>query len=292
MAPDSTIAPELTVILCVHNGAATVRRQLEALDAQEWDGRWDVVIVDNRSTDETPTVLREFTANHPRFRAVQAPDRMGLSHARNVGVAQTQAGAVAFCDDDDRVAPGWVAAMGTALRQHPLVVCRFEWCRPGEPDGTAGRFQRDHVEQLFGYPVAAGVGGWQRWLWEALGGNDESMLDTGEDFDMSIRAHLEHDVTPYFEPSAVCHIVRRRGFRATFRQARRYGESSVTLYRRYGTGRVDRRAELRRAMRTWGWLARHVFDLRDQKRRTVWARHAGMRLGRLEASLRSHTLWL
>jgi glycosyltransferase involved in cell wall biosynthesis len=284
---------ELTVILCVRNGADRVHTQLETLARQSWDAPWDVVLVDNASTDGTGAVLRAFAAEHERFRVVDAPDRLGLSHARNVGVANTTAASVAFCDDDDIVGEGWVRAMGTALRDHPIVACQFEWNKL-RPEGTAldySPFQRCGLSEVFGYPVAAGVGGWQRWLWNALGGNDESMTFTGEDFDMSIRAFLEHDITPHFEPAAVCHIARRSGRRATFRQARRYGRSSVVLYRRYGRGRADRAAELRAALREWAWLAVHLVDLRNAQIASLWMRRAGARIGRLEQSIRSFTFW-
>ena len=286
-------APELTVILCVRNGAARVRTQLETLARQEWNGRWDVLLVDNASTDATPEVLRAFAAEHDRFRVVDAHDRLGLSHARNVGVANTRARSVAFCDDDDLVGDGWVAAMGTALRTHPVVACQFEWneLRSDEDPVDYTTFQRRELSSVFGYAVASGVSGWQRELWESLGGNDESMTFTGEDFDMSIRAFLRCGIEPYFEPAAVCHIARRTGRRATYRQARRYGRSSVVLYERYGRGRADRVTAVRRALRDWCWLALHVFDLRDDHEGVRWMRRAGTRVGRLEQSLRSRVFW-
>jgi glycosyltransferase involved in cell wall biosynthesis len=290
--------PELTVVLCVHNGAATIARQLDALARQRWDAPWEVLVVDNASTDDTHRIVTDFAATDPRFRVVDAPHRLGLSYARNVGAANARAPAIAFCDDDDLVGDGWVAAMGTALREHAVVACRFDWqdAAAAEPVPVAGTpvgagFQAQRVEQMFGLPVAAGVGGWQRWLWDALGGNDESLTWTGEDFDMSIRAYLEHGVRPHFEPDAVYHVVRREGARATFRQARAYGRASVTLFARYGRERADRPAELRRALRSWLWLARHVGDVRDARRGKRWARQAGLRLGRLEQSIRSCTLW-
>jgi glycosyltransferase involved in cell wall biosynthesis len=293
---DGAVAPrpDLTVILCVHNGAATMRRQLDALAAQQWHGTWEVLVVDNRSTDATSTIAGERAATDSRFRVVAAPDRAGLSHARNVGVANSAAPAVAFVDHDDEVAPGWLAAMGDALRDHPVVACRLEWDELGAPAGTraAGGFQHHGIEDYLGFPVATGASGWQRWLWDALGGNDESLTHTGEDFDMSIRAYLEHGVVPTFEPSAVYRVSRRGDRRSTFRQARAYGRSSVTLYRRYGQGRVDRRAEVRSALKTWAWLARHVLDLREPQAGARWARRAGIRAGRLEQSLRLRTLWL
>jgi glycosyltransferase involved in cell wall biosynthesis len=270
-----------------------MRRQLEALAEQRWDHDFEVVIVDNRSTDATGEVARAFAAAHPGFRVVDAPDRAGLSHARNVGVRNTTAKAVSFCDDDDLVGDGWVAAMGNALHEHALVACRLDWRSLNDPETMLfGGFQRDGIEQMFGYPVAAGVAGWQRWLWDALGGNDESLDFTGEDFDMSIRAFRDYGVTPHFEPAAVYYIAMRPTRRSSFRQARKYGRSSVVLYGRYGRGRVDARAECRRSLRSYAWLARHVFDLRDAETGALWARRAGLRVGRLEQSVRSHTLWL
>jgi glycosyltransferase involved in cell wall biosynthesis len=291
-----TFTPELAVILCVRNGARTIRGQLEALDSEQWDAPWEVVIVDNDSSDDTPAIIADFARAHPRFRVVTAREKHGLSHARNVGVASTGAAAVAFCDDDDEVSAGWVAAMGTALREHPIVACRFEWSQ-AHLDGDrrallGGVFQADGIEEVFGYPVAAGVGGWQRWLWQELGGNDESLTFTGEDFDMSIRAYRERGITPYFEPNAVYHIARRAGLRANFRQARRYGRASVVLYARHGRGRVDRRAETKRALRSWGWLVTHPFALRHAEAGVQWVRIAGTRVGRLEQSVRSRTVWL
>ena len=285
---------ELSVILCVRNGAESISEQLEALAAQQWDEPWEVLVVDHESSDTTPQLVAQYVERDPRFRMIAARGKRGLSFARNVGVANTTARAVAFCDHDDLVADGWVAAMGRALRDHAVVACRFDWNRVGNSRAAVrgGVFQHDRVEQIFGLPAVSGVSGWQRWLWVALGGNDESLTFTGEDFDMSIRAYLEHGAVPYFEPDAVYHVARRSGLRPTFRQARAYGRSSAVLYRRYGRGRVDVRSARKKALRSWAWLMLHVLDLRDAEAGPRWAREAGKRFGRLEQSIRSRTLWL
>ena len=77
-------------------------------------------------------------------------------------------------------------------------------------DGRAD-FQSTEIERLFGLPVVNGATGWNRALWLALGGNDESMRTTGEDFDMALRAHLEAGVEPYFAEDAVYNCRRRTG---------------------------------------------------------------------------------
>lgn len=284
---------ELTVILPVRDGAATVRRQIEAVLASRWDHPWELLVVDNGSTDATAEIVAEYIVRDPRVRLVQAFDHAGLSHARNVGVEHARGAAVAFCDDDDAVGPGWVAAMGEALRDHPVVASHMVYDTMSDPAALEGRadFQSADIERLFGYPIVNGASGWQRSLWLELGGNDESLRTTGEDFDMALRAHLEHQVQPFFAEDAVYHCRRRAGSRATFRQARRYGWSHVELYRRYGRGRVDRRRELRRALTTWWWLLRSLPSLRRPDARTLWAWRAGQRVGRLEGSVRSRTLW-
>jgi glycosyltransferase involved in cell wall biosynthesis len=293
---DSPTPPplELSVILCVRNGAGSISDQLEALAAQEWDAPWEVLVVDHESTDATAQVVGAFIERDPRFRMIAARAKRGLSFARNVGVANSTARAVAFCDHDDLVGERWVAAMGNALRDHAVVACRFDWNRVGNsgPALRGGIFQHDRVEEIFGLPAVSGVSGWQRWLWEALGGNDETLTFTGEDFDMSIRAYLEYGVTPHFAADAVYHVARRAGLRPTFRQARAYGRSSVVIYDLYGSGRVDLRRARKQALKSWAWLVLHVFDLRDADAGPRWARQAGKRYGRLEQSIRSRTLWL
>jgi glycosyltransferase involved in cell wall biosynthesis len=285
---------DLTVVLPVHNGAATVEGQLAALEQSDWDGAWEVLIVDNRSTDETPELVAAYVNRSDRFRVVQATDHAGLSYARNVGVAQARGRAVAFCDDDDVVDARWVRAMGEALRDHPVVGSHMVYETLSDAAALEGRaaFQADHIERLFGYPIVNGASGWHRSLWMELGGNDETLRTTGEDFDMALRAHLEHGVEPHFEPEALYHCRRRAGFRATFRQARRFGWAHVELYRRYGRGRVDRRRELRRALATWRGLVRELPSLRRSEERTIFAWRAGQRVGRLEGSIRARTLWL
>jgi glycosyltransferase involved in cell wall biosynthesis len=284
---------DLTVILPVRNGADTIAAQLDALTGSSWSGSWEILVVDNGSTDATPEVVAGYVLRDPRVRVVQAVDHAGLSHARNVGVKQARGRAVAFCDDDDIVSDRWVAAMGEALRDHAIVASHMEYESLSDPAALDGRadFQSSGIETLFGYPIVNGASGWQRTTWNDVGGNDEGLRTTGEDFDMALRAVIGGGAQPYFAGDAVYHCRRRAGFRATFRQARRFGWSHVELYKRYGRGRVDRRRELRRAASTWYWLVRSLPSLRDPRSRTLWAWRAGQRIGRLEGCLRSRTLF-
>jgi glycosyltransferase involved in cell wall biosynthesis len=293
---DPSPPPELTVILPVYNGAAHIAEQLDALVAQEWSHPWELLVVDNASTDLTPSIVEQCARRHPGLvRTISAPDAHNLSYVRNVGARAARADAFAFCDDDDIVGPAWVASMGDALHDHRLVGSHMEYGRLSPRAALTDRadFQSDHIETLFGVPVVNGVSGVQRSLWEALGGNDESLGATGEDLDFALRAHLQEGVEPYFATGAVYHVRRRGSRRTTFRQARRYGRALALLYRRYGSDRPGKqRNNVREVVWAWLWIGLHVNEAFDPSRSLRWAWRAGTRLGRLEGSLRQRVLYL
>jgi len=286
---------DLTVVVPVYNGAATLAEQLDALAGQDWDGAWEVVVVDNGSTDDTPRIVARAVAAHERIRSVRADDAHNLSYVRNVGVQASSAAAVAFADADDVVGAGWVAAIGRALAEHPLVGSRLEYGRLNPPGSAAGRaeFQSTGIGRFYGLPNLAGAGhGCQREVFDRLGGNDERWDDTGEDFDFSFRAARDLGIEPTFVPDAVYHYRRRNEPRAAFRQARRYGRSHVALYREFGRGDPANRPSQRRAVKTDLWLLAHAHHGLRRATRLGWAWKAGIRLGRLEGSLRTRTLYL
>src|SRR5262245_10940945 len=106
--------------------AATIGAQLEALANQSWSEPWEIIVSDNGSRDDSVRVVERYAARIPHLRLVDSSDRRGAAHARNVGARAAAAPALAFCDADDEVGAGWVAAMGTALATHDFVACRID----------------------------------------------------------------------------------------------------------------------------------------------------------------------
>jgi glycosyltransferase involved in cell wall biosynthesis len=294
-APSSaTPSPALSVILCTLNGRATIRKQLEALAGQMTDRRFEVIVVDNGSTDDTTAVINSFGELQGRLRIVPAHERKNLSYARNVGVKAASAEFVAFCDDDDVVGYTWVDGLLEALEAGPYVASAMEYDRLNSPARLRGRarFQSQQVEEMFGIPVTNGAIAIARTLWLEIGGNDEDFGTTGEDFDFAMRFFEETGIRPTMADRAVYHYLLRSGGRSSFRQARRYGESHAQLYARHGRGRVDVKANTRDAARDWWWIASRAPLALLGKRRENWATHAGRRLGRLVGSVSYRVLWL
>jgi glucosyl-dolichyl phosphate glucuronosyltransferase len=101
---------KITVILCTYNRAESLARALASVaKSQMPDGAvWEVVVVDNNSSDNTRAVVTEFAEHSPHiFRYVFEP-KPGKSNALNRGIRETNADVIAFMDDDVQVEPDWL----------------------------------------------------------------------------------------------------------------------------------------------------------------------------------------
>jgi glycosyltransferase involved in cell wall biosynthesis len=109
------------VVLSTFNRAERLQPALDALLAQNGSVEYEILVVDNNSTDATAAVVGAVAERaNGRVRYVFEP-RQGLSHARNRGIDLARAPIIAFSDDDVRVAPDWVDRIARAFDAHPDV---------------------------------------------------------------------------------------------------------------------------------------------------------------------------
>ncbi len=277
---------KLSVIMPCLNAAATIGVQLEALAGQVWEGDWEVVVADNGSTDCSREIVESYRGRLPGLKLVDASDRRGQAHARNAGAAAAGGDAFLFCDADDEVAPGWLAALGRALAAHEFVACRYdnEKLNPAWVQSTHLNPQRDGLT-AYDYPPflphAGGGGlGVRRAVHEAVGGFDES-LPALEDTDYCWRIQLAgHEF--HFAPDAVVNIRHRHDPRNIFRQGVSYGRHNVLIYSRYRSRGMPRLGVLPGVLR-WGMLLlRTPVMLLTREGRSRWLWQMGWRLGRVQ----------
>jgi glycosyltransferase involved in cell wall biosynthesis len=104
-----------SVLIATYNRAADLRGTLDSLAGLRPDGDWEVVVIDNNSTDSTQTVVQEAARSFPApLRAVRERIQ-GRSAALNAGLAAARGGIVATTDDDVRVRSDWLTRAGDAL---------------------------------------------------------------------------------------------------------------------------------------------------------------------------------
>jgi GT2 family glycosyltransferase len=253
---------------------------------------WEIVVSDNGSTDGSKELVERYAARSSLIRPVDSSDRTGLSHARNVGVREARGRSVAFCDQDDRVAPGWLVAMTTGLRDHELVAGRLEHDLLNDPWTIEVR-GRPQSEQLLEYedgwlPFAFGCTlGVHAELHERLGGFDETFVNGAEDADYCWRAQSAGAQLILLE-EAVTHYRFRHDLGGVYRQARDYGKSEVRLYAKHRPlGLPPARRPARKAARLWAATARAFVRARTRGEFGVAVWLLGQRVGRLRGSLRS-----
>jgi glycosyltransferase involved in cell wall biosynthesis len=255
MTTETRPTPELvTVIVPVRNGEKTLPEEFEALTQQTYPGKWEVIVADNGSTDATRAVCASWASRLPRFRVVDASDRGGSSHARNVGATAARGELLAFCDADDVVDHKWLASLVNAASEHDLVGGTQEESRLNDAavQKSRGARSRSALVRPLGFLPFAPTSNLAVWadVYRTVGGLDVD-YPQAHDVEFSWRAQVAGFDLGH-APEAVVHYRYRSTVKGVAQQAYLTGFDAVQLYRDYhthGARRPSGRATLRR------WLA-------------------------------------
>lgn len=224
---------DISVVIPFAGDAELLTAQVDALQGQVVDAPWELVVSRNGS-EPLPSLPAGVIV-------LDSSGIAGPSHARNVGWRASSGGNVLFCDADDIVDDGWIAAMASALTQHDLVRGRVDYTRLNPPGAALGRPSEigPHPSYLHHLPFAPSCAlAVRREVLEALDGFDES-LRSGEDIDLSWRAQYAGFTLGYAH-EALLHYRLRRGAGQLFRQGRLYGAGDAVLlgvHREHGARR-------------------------------------------------------
>ncbi|MCE9529301.1 MAG: glycosyltransferase family 2 protein [Planctomycetales bacterium] len=116
-------SPDITVVVCTHNRAESLRQALASLYALETGGRftYEVLVIDNASSDRTAEVIAAAAqASQAPLRGVHEPQK-GIVAARNRGVLEAAGKWIAFFDDDQLADRRWLLELYYAAEEH--IVC-------------------------------------------------------------------------------------------------------------------------------------------------------------------------
>lgn len=151
MLAEATPMPEptldISVIVPVYNVERYVSECLESILSQNiGNGTFEVVAVDDGSTDSSGAIVDQFSERDGRLRVIHQ-ENGGLSSARNTGLDAARGRFVAFVDSDDRLAPGHLHALLEAMELGTTDVVSGLWRRideDGAPLGL-GEARRTHM---------------------------------------------------------------------------------------------------------------------------------------------------
>lgn len=177
--PRATERPEISVVIPTRDRAALLDESLASLAAQDdVAGRYEVIVVDDGSTDETAAVCRRWAERLPLEVVGSSP--AGIAAAKNLGVAAAGAPIVLFFDDDDVAAPDLLARHLAAHRRHPLeqvaVLGHTDWA-PRLEVTEVMRYVTEIGCYLFGYPHLRDGGRYDwRFFWGGRSSCKRSLL--------------------------------------------------------------------------------------------------------------------
>jgi len=112
--------PMFSIVVCTYNRSAILRSCLDSLAEQTIPAdRYEVIVVDNNSTDSTGIVATDFAQRYPHFRDI-TESKQGLSHARNRGWKEAVSDWVAYIDDDAKASPQYGERLLHIIEHYPF----------------------------------------------------------------------------------------------------------------------------------------------------------------------------
>ncbi|MCU0565414.1 MAG: glycosyltransferase family 2 protein [Oculatellaceae cyanobacterium Prado106] len=108
--------PKISAIICTHNRDQYLGAAIDSLMSQDFDGEYEVIVIDNASSDRTRQIVEPYLAD-PRFHYVYEAV-LGLSVARNTGAQTAQSPILAYLDDDAVASSHWLQTLLQAYQEN------------------------------------------------------------------------------------------------------------------------------------------------------------------------------
>jgi GT2 family glycosyltransferase len=224
--------PRVSVVVCTHNGASTIRECCEGLLELDYPN-YEVLVIDDGSSDQTANLAGEYG-----FRVIRN-DHAGLSTARNTGLKEASGEIVAYIDDDAYPDPNWLHYLAASFTNtahagvggpnlSPAGDGAIAECvanSPGNP--THVLLTDEEAEHIPGCNMA-----FRKASLEEIGGFDPQFWNAGDDVDAcwSLR---QRGYSLGFNPAAVVWHHRRNSVRAYWKQQVNYGRAEGMLEKKW-----------------------------------------------------------
>jgi glycosyltransferase involved in cell wall biosynthesis len=211
---------EASVVVATRQRAALLPELARALLSQTGLSTFEVILVDDGSTDETTAVLRDLAHADARIRTESLPERRGPAAARNRGLRLATGPIVAFTDDDCLPQPNWLSGLVAAHREGFDVVQGRTEART--PDAERGTYSNVVEIRSFSHLYQTCNMSYRREVLERHGGFDEMFgfsaggAPNGEDADLGWRAAEAGARETFAADAVVVHPVVPRSFRQAF----------------------------------------------------------------------------
>lgn len=239
MAAISTIS----VIVCTRNRSQRLKGTLGSIAGLQgcpgWD--WELVVVDNHSTDDTRRVVEDFAGGSQVKVRYVWEGRKGLSHARNAGIRAANGEIIAFTDDDVLLDPGWIVQIAHESSEHASVAMYFGQTHLLRPDLPPIAIREGDSPVTYQFPCSPSDPGsgnnmiLRKAFFDSVGAFDTTLgagtrLGAGEDTDFTYRVLRSGGIVRYCPSILAFHDHDRLTARAVRRLLFVYGKGRGAFY--------------------------------------------------------------
>lgn len=228
-----------TVLVCCYNGAETLSKALDSAVSQSLPpGEYEVLVIDDRSTDGTPDVIQRFIKSFPNVRSLRNQHNLGLVASCNRGLAEAHGEFFIRLDADDVFTNGILESLAKPLTEG---ITDFVYCDRYEVSADEGQTRHVCVEPFNIYNLIAigtmlrtkllrEVGGYRSLFWE--------------EFDLYIRYLLKSGLPPVHVPEPLFYYSNHPGSMTADAMAvakgweELFGEWDLQTLRSFGTHAV------------------------------------------------------
>ena len=255
----------ISIVVCTYNRAPLLAEAMQTLTEQSVaPSSYEIIVVDNNSSDDTHSVVTEFCRRYPNVRYCFEP-RQGVAHARNRGWKEARGEYVGYLDDDCIAPKEWLAVAAEVIKQYSPgvlggpVLPRYDTPKPPwYEDIYIALDWGDQARALSGKILSAQNLFVRRALLSEVGGFDPNLGHRGEarafgeetSLQMSIRATMPEQIIYYDPRLCVNHMIQAEHMALRWLARERFARGRYHAHRKGKSEHLGQLSLLRRAVLT------------------------------------------
>ena len=174
----------ISVIVPVYNGAALLDRAIQSVLRQTYSD-WELIAVDDGSSDDSHTLLKAWTAKDPRIHVICREENRGVSAARNIAIQNACGRFITYLDQDDEYHSDYLANVARLGENADVLMFCYDFVyEDGPAENRPPSWDPGQVRHLFfAQHIATPIGvAHRREFWEKTGGFNEAWCEEDSDF--------------------------------------------------------------------------------------------------------------
>lgn len=241
--PKLSFTPRVSILIPCHNEEAQIEETITALEKTNYPGEWEVIAINDGSTDNTPAILDELTRRYPFLRVVHLAENKGKALALKTGALMARGKFLVGIDGDALLEPHAVSWLTARLEMRPQIGGVTGNPRIRNRSTLLGRLQVGEFTTIIGlikrtqmnygkiFTMAGVIAAFKKKALHDVGYWSPDMVTDDIDVTWKLQSSGWYVL---FEPTAVCWILMPETLKGLWNQRLRWAQGSAEAALKYG----------------------------------------------------------